>query len=138
MTRRIELVHGPERPRDPKFVEAFERLDRIAALEQDWDGHGALALPRAAIDRARQLLRRCEVIGDCVAPFVTMYSAGILLEWGDHVLDVELGENSLVVRLDRVRNGLVLRCRGSEVERNGLDFAVRAARQFSHARKVQP
>ena len=106
----LELAEGTEvrltisaSPADPAPAAEIERavrakIDRLAAVEPNWDGYGAPALDRDIIDAARQFVGRL-VSYITVQPLVVPLSNGALqLEWhqGQKILELEIEDPTTI------------------------------------------
>jgi hypothetical protein len=70
-------------PSGTGIAPAFQDVERMSHLAPNWDGHGASAPPRAAIDRATEVLRRIDYkFGHVVpAPTVGAVPGGVVFVW---------------------------------------------------------
>lgn len=112
--------------RDPHLTQSHASLDRLAALRDNWDGHGSRRPTAASLERARQLLEDAFRItnettgwqaphisasedGEIVFEWwngsrkVTIYvgdeQSSFLKSWGPHVVD-EMSDGLLVENWD--------------------------------------
>jgi len=69
---------------------AVTALDRLARLEDNWDGHGAVGISEAVIIRTRRLLSAFALARFPTPALVPTTCGGIQLEWHAGGLDVEI------------------------------------------------
>ena len=75
--------------KDPKLTASHLHIDRLAALPEDWDGHGSAKPNEHAVERARQFLedafRTTATVG-WQTPYISASEDGeIVLEWWNGV-----------------------------------------------------
>ena len=87
----ISPAVGEPQPAEPESPLCSE-IDRLAALEPNWDGYGAGALDRAILDAARRFVVGFAT-GFAAQPLVVPMSNGALqFEWhkGQRILELEI------------------------------------------------
>jgi hypothetical protein len=72
--------------KDPKLTSSHWQIDRLAALREDWDGHGSARPNEYAVERARQFLedafRGTTALGGWQSPYISASEDGeITFEW---------------------------------------------------------
>ncbi len=76
---------------DPQFHSTLnDELDRISALEQNWDGYNAPPLTQELIDAARILVDVLDGIA-CRPNVVPLSGGGVQFEWHNGPQSLELG-----------------------------------------------
>ena len=84
--------------KDPRLFASHVSIDRVAALPQNWDGHGSVRPLPSAVERARQLLeeafRAVHRTAGWQAPYISASEDGeIVFEWwnGARKLTIYIG-----------------------------------------------
>lgn len=88
--------------KEPTLFALHDKLDRIALLPDDWDGHGSVRPNSLAIENARQFLeeayRQSEAVGGWQAPHISSSEDGeVVFEWwnGNRKLTIYAGPQEL-------------------------------------------
>jgi hypothetical protein len=97
---RLTISHPPVGPAAAAEAERAlrARVDRLAALEPNWEGYGAPALDRGIVDAARQFIGWLAGYATLQPQVVPMSSGALQLEWhqGQKILELEFEDSRTI------------------------------------------